>query len=140
LQQLVKSHPLYATGRVTAFVADLARDALATPRGPIPAHTVDAATLVFVLSALPPAAMPAAVAAIAATLKRPSADGTTDGGRVLFRDYAAGDLAEARFASAAAGKRIGGGSGGGDNGGGLYVRGDGTLCYYFDPVRGAGGV
>ncbi|KAI8464188.1 MAG: hypothetical protein J3K34DRAFT_526399 [Monoraphidium minutum] len=114
--QIVQQHPAYASGRATAFVADMARDALAAPAGPVPAGSVDFATLVFALSALAPAAMPAALRSVAAAL-RPGA------GRVLFRDYARGDLAESRLAGAAEGKRLRDG---------LYVRGDGTLCYYFD--------
>ena len=45
-------------------------------------------------------------------------------GRVLVRDYAAGDLAQARFA-VKEGQRLG------DN---FYVRGDGTRAYYFTPA------
>ena len=86
---LVKAHPAYASGRVTAFVADAARAALAAPAGPVPAGGVDFATLIFALSALAPEAMPAALSNVAATLKRGE-------GRVLFRDYARGDLAQVR--------------------------------------------
>lgn len=48
---------------------------------------------------------------------------------MLFRDYARGDMAQARLEGAAEGKKVDGA---------LYVRGDGTLCYYFDNVSGAG--
>jgi hypothetical protein len=56
--QLVQQHPAYASGRATAFVADAGRDALAAPGGPVPAGSVDYVTMVFMLSALPPEAMP----------------------------------------------------------------------------------
>jgi hypothetical protein len=54
----VQQHPAYASGRATAFVADAGRDALAAPGGPVPAGGVDYATMVFMLSALGPEAMP----------------------------------------------------------------------------------
>jgi methyltransferase-like protein 6 len=57
--QLVKRHPSYGCGRATAFVADAARDPLASSRGgPVPTGCVDYATMVFMLSALAPDAMP----------------------------------------------------------------------------------
>lgn len=55
------------------------------------------------------------------------------GGRLLFRDYAEGDLAQERLA--------GEGKGGRRLGHNFYVRGDGTRCYYFTEVgRGADAV
>jgi hypothetical protein len=63
-----------------------------------------------------------ALANIAATLVPGS-------GRVLFRDYAEGDLAQLRLEGQGA-KLISRG---------FYARGDGTCCYYFDEV-GAGAV
>lgn len=72
----------YASGRCTAFVADITRyDLTAT----VSAGGVDACTMIFVLSAVSPDAMPAALRNVAATLR----PGT---GRVLFRDYASGKL------------------------------------------------
>lgn len=44
------------------------------------------------------------------------------GGRVLFRDYAIGDLAQIRFEESGRQKKLG------DN---FYLRGDGTRCFYF---------
>jgi methyltransferase-like protein 6 len=109
----VLSHPQHAaSGRVVARVADLTRDPLTAW---VPAAGVDACTMIFVLSALSPATMPAALANVAATL-RPGA------GRVLFRDYAAGDLAQARLAAAGRRQRIGEA---------FYARGDGTRAFYF---------
>ena len=55
---MVRQHPAYACGRAVAFVADASKDALTAPGGPVPAASVDYATMVFVLSALAPEAMP----------------------------------------------------------------------------------
>eukprot|EP00955_Chlamydomonas_euryale_P065357 359211-Chlamydomonas_euryale.AAC.11 len=71
--------------------------------------------MVFVLSAVSPERMPAALANVARLLK----PGT---GRLLFRDYGRGDLAQDKHQAGAA-KKLG------EN---FYVRGDGTRCYYFD--------
>jgi hypothetical protein len=68
-------------------------------------------------SPLPP---PQALRNVAAVLK-PGV------GRVLFRDYADGDLAQTRLQDSSAVKHIRGN---------FYVRGDGTCCYYFGQVRG----
>lgn len=50
-----------------------------------------------------------------------------DGGRVLFRDYAAGDMAQARLQDRPVGLRRIRGS--------FFARGDGTCSYFFDEVR-----
>jgi methyltransferase-like protein 6 len=47
-------------------------------------------------------------------------------GRVLFRDYADGDLAQTRLQDSFGVKHIRGN---------FYARGDGTCCYYFGQVR-----
>jgi hypothetical protein len=47
-------------------------------------------------------------------------------GRVLFRDYADGDLAQTRLQDSQAVKHIRGN---------FYARGDGTCCYYFTQVH-----
>eukprot|EP00887_Chlorella_sp_A99_P007498 scaffold2.g7498.t1 len=115
---LVRAHPAYAAaaaaGRCFAFVADISRDDLCEAGG-VPRAGVDACSMVFVLSALSPAAMPAALARVAACL-RPGA------GRVLFRDYAAGDLAAERFGGAGRQQRLGDG---------FYARWDGTRAFFF---------
>ena len=54
--ELVKAHQQYSTGRMHAFVADITCDDL---RAAVPANTVDICTMVFVLSAITPAKMPA---------------------------------------------------------------------------------
>jgi methyltransferase-like protein 6 len=68
-----------------------------------------------VLSAISPEMMPAAIRNVSSVM-RPGALG-----RVLVRDYAAGDLAQERFA-AKDNQRLS------EN---FYVRGDGTRAYYF---------
>ncbi|KAL4436878.1 hypothetical protein ABPG75_004017 [Micractinium tetrahymenae] len=113
---LVKAHQLYRQhggrgGRVTAFVADITADDLTAS---VPAASIDVATMIFVLSAVAPEAMPRALRAVAATLR--------PGGQLLFRDYAAGDLAQGRLAGQGRQQRLADG---------CYVRWDGTLAYYF---------
>ncbi len=71
-------------------------------------------TLIFALSAMCPATMPAAVRHCAAAL--------APGGALLVRDYAAGDLAETRLDAKQ--QKLG------DS---FYVRGDGTRAFYFTP-------
>ncbi|KAG2425509.1 hypothetical protein HXX76_013718 [Chlamydomonas incerta] len=133
--ELVRSNPAYGVSRaeggaVHGFVADITRDYLAAPAAPalgplaqpgpyggcgVPEAGCDMATMIFVLSAIHPQRMAAAVHNVARCL-RPG------GGRLLFRDYAEGDLAQERLAGGDRPKRLG------HN---FYVRGDGTRCYYF---------
>ena len=54
--ELVKAHPQYACGRMHAFVADITCDDL---RANVLPRSVDICTMVFVLSAITPAKMPA---------------------------------------------------------------------------------
>ncbi|EFJ45704.1 hypothetical protein VOLCADRAFT_32810, partial [Volvox carteri f. nagariensis] len=118
--ELVQQNPQYSTagGAVEAFVADLTSDLLAGSRSAggcgVPEGGCDLATMIFVLSAIHPRRMEAAVHNVARCLK----PGT---GRLLFRDYAEGDLAQ-RLAGCERPKRLE------PN---FYVRGDGTRCYYF---------
>ena len=72
-------------GRVKAFVADITRpdDLLAN----IPPGSVDFVSMVFVLSAISPDMMHAAISNVARLLK----PGT---GKLLFRDYGRGDMAQ----------------------------------------------
>ncbi len=119
--KIVHQHPEYTTSkRVTAFVADLINDdmLLNVPRG-----VVDACTMIFVLSAISPEAMPAAVANVKQTLLQSSGGSSNGGGgKILFRDYADGDLAQERLQRDYKQQRIGEG---------FYMRGDGTRAYYF---------
>lgn len=74
--------------------------------------SVDVVILIFIFSALAPAEWDRALRNIYRVLK--------PGGKVLFRDYGRGDLAQVRFKK---GKYMG------EN---FYVRGDGTRVYFFD--------
>ena len=96
--------------RLHVFVRDVTKEAL-TPD--VPAHSCDAVTLVFCLSAMSPEAQARAVLHCAAVLAQPH-------GVVCVRDYAAGDLAEQRLEAKS--QKLG------DN---FYVRSDGTRAYYF---------
>ncbi|EIE22455.1 S-adenosyl-L-methionine-dependent methyltransferase [Coccomyxa subellipsoidea C-169] len=107
---ILRSHPLHQAGRVHAFVADLTADDLASN---VPEASIDFCTLIFVLSAIDPSKMPQVLQNIGRTLKVGS-------GRVLVRDYAEGDLAQARLATKQ--QQLG------DN---FFARGDGTRAFYF---------
>lgn len=112
--EIVKSQPLYLShhplGMVSASVYDLSvPDTL--PEGVEPG-SVDVVIMVFVFSALSPAQWSGALANVKRMLKQ--------GGKVLFRDYGRGDLAQVRFK---AGRYLE------EN---FYVRGDGTRVYFFD--------
>eukprot|EP00890_Picochlorum_soloecismus_P003234 jgi/Picsp_1/3911/NSC_01423-R1_s-adenosyl-l-methionine-dependent methyltransferase domain-containing protein len=110
--ELVKQNPLYnATGRVTAFVADIVNDPINTY---VSNESIDIGLMVFVLSAVSPEKQLTALRKISATL--PS------GGWVLFRDYCEGDLAQKRLQVEGKQQKIS------DS---FYARGDGTRAYYF---------
>ncbi|KAI7846222.1 hypothetical protein COHA_000292 [Chlorella ohadii] len=110
--RLVKENPAYAaSGRVHAFVADITADDLTAQ---VPAGSVDACTMIFVLSAIAPALQRHAIRRVAAALR--------PGGRLLFRDYAAGDLCQERLSGEGKQQQLG------DN---FFVRWDGTCAYYF---------
>lgn len=112
--EIVKTQPLYIShnplGFVSASVYDLATPDL-LPEGVEPG-SVDVVIMVFVFSALAPAQWSAALRNVKCMLRR--------GGKVLFRDYGRGDLAQVRFK---AGRYLE------EN---FYVRGDGTRVYFFD--------
>ncbi|GFQ06680.1 methyltransferase-like protein 6 [Phtheirospermum japonicum] len=102
-------HKDFTEDRVNAFVCDLTIDDLSLQVAP---SSVDIVTMIFVLSAVSPEKMPAVVQNIRNILK--------PGGRILFRDYATGDLAQERFTGKE--QKIS------EN---FYVRGDGTRAFYF---------
>ncbi|KAL0311857.1 UNVERIFIED_CONTAM: tRNA N(3)-methylcytidine methyltransferase METTL6 [Sesamum radiatum] len=106
---LVKMHKDFTEARVNAFVCDLTIDDLCLHVAP---SSVDIVTMIFVLSAVSPEKMPMVVQNIRKVLK--------PNGRILFRDYATGDLAQERFTGKE--QKIS------EN---FYVRGDGTRAFYF---------
>lgn len=116
---LIRSRNDYDPQKVNAFVWDFCRMPLSSvddgERNGLAENTADYATMIFVLSAVPPQLQPTGLANIASILK--------PGGRLLFRDYAAGDLAQTRFKSRS---RIT------EN---YFVRQDRTLSYFFDEAR-----
>ncbi|XP_050364256.1 uncharacterized protein LOC126782943 [Argentina anserina] len=106
---LVKKHKDFTECRVNAFVCDLTIDDLTKQISPF---SVDIVTMIFVLSAVSPEKMSLVVQNIRKILK--------PGGRVLFRDYATGDLAQERLNCKD--QKIS------EN---FYARGDGTRAFYF---------
>jgi tRNAThr (cytosine32-N3)-methyltransferase len=110
---LVKSQPLYREqrllGTVSASVYDMSTpDTLPEGIGP---ESVDVVFMIFVFSALAPSQWADGLNNVRRMLKK--------GGKVLFRDYGHGDLAQVRFK---AGRYLD------EN---FYVRGDGTRVYFF---------
>ncbi|CAN6308076.1 unnamed protein product [Urochloa humidicola] len=106
---LVKKHKDFRPDRINAFVCDITSEQLTDNMEP---SSADIVTMIFVLSAVAPDKMPLVLQNVRNVLKH--------GGRVLFRDYAFGDLAQERLMSK--GQQIS------EN---FYVRGDGTRAYYF---------
>lgn len=115
--RLVRETPEYNTSRLHAFVWDFCAVSLldgvdATERGSLTVGGADLVSLIFVLSAVPPSLHVCGARHLLQLLK--------PGGRLLFRDYATGDLAETRFAPRNKIKDK------------YYVRQDSTLSYFFD--------
>lgn len=106
--QFVKENPSYDPSRCTVFQCDIVNDDLTNQ---VTDGTVDVATMIFVLSAIHPDKMAAALRKIVQTLK--------PGGCLLVRDYGLYDYAMLRFAP---GHKLS------EN---FYVRQDGTRAYYF---------
>ncbi|KAK3242197.1 hypothetical protein CYMTET_48098 [Cymbomonas tetramitiformis] len=106
--ELVKKHAEYDPERVNAFQCDITQQDLTAN---IPSGSVDSILMVFVLSAISPEKMVAAVKNCSRVLRRsPSA-------RVFVRDYACGDLAQERLMGKKSRKIC-------EN---FYARGDGTV-------------
>lgn len=84
-----------------AFVADASRPGALTNNTefPIKRHSLAAATLIFALSAMSPAAMVVAVDNVKNALSQ-------TGGRAFVRDYAVGDMASARLAGRSTPRRL----------------------------------
>jgi methyltransferase-like protein 6 len=115
--ELLKKNGEYTPERCTAFSCDITLDkqteALSMPLDEaIPTGELDFVTMVFILSAISPASMPAVLARLRRLLK--------PDGMILFRDYGRHDLAQLRFLP---GQKLE------DN---FYVRGEGTLAFFFE--------
>ncbi|XP_028675853.1 tRNA N(3)-methylcytidine methyltransferase METTL2 [Erpetoichthys calabaricus] len=106
--ELLKAHPDYDASRCHAFVHDLCEEASSFP---VPKQSVDVIILIFVLSALRPDKMAAALSRLARLLR--------PGGLILLRDYGRYDMAQLRFKK---GRCLA------EN---FYARGDGTRVYFF---------
>ncbi|EWC44628.1 hypothetical protein DRE_06617 [Drechslerella stenobrocha 248] len=112
--ELIHSHELYTAHHpkhVSASVWDLGNANGTIPEG-VEEGSIDVVILIFVFSALHPDQWVHAVRNVHRCLKK--------GGKVLFRDYGRGDLAQVRFKK---GRFLQ------EN---FYVRGDGTRVYFFD--------
>ena len=130
---LVES-PAYDSQRCHAFVHDLARGTPEPLASALGGTSVDLVSVIFVLSAIAPEQHSVAVRAMHGALRT--------GGRVLFRDYCAGDLSQVRFDAhgqallpAEGEERVPGRgvSARGEGDAAMYVRQDGTATYYFTP-------
>ncbi|OJK01259.1 hypothetical protein ASPACDRAFT_115875 [Aspergillus aculeatus ATCC 16872] len=110
--QVIRDSPKYDTKHITADVWDVS----ATGDDSLPPNvaegSVDVVVLIFIFSALAPNQWEQAIRNIYRVLK--------PGGKILFRDYGRGDLAQVRFKK---GRYMG------EN---FYIRGDGTRVYFFD--------
>ncbi|XP_033762193.1 tRNA N(3)-methylcytidine methyltransferase METTL6-like [Pecten maximus] len=106
--QFVKENPLYDPERCNVFQCDITTDPLTNH---MPENSVNLVSMIFVLSAINPEKMTAALSNIVKVLR--------PGGLLLFRDYGLYDYAMLRFQS---GHKLS------EN---FYVRQDGTRAYYF---------
>ncbi|PLB45455.1 putative methyltransferase [Aspergillus steynii IBT 23096] len=113
--QVMRDSEHYNTKFMTADVWDVSAVPDENQNGLPPGLTegsVDVVILIFIFSALAPNQWEQAIRNVHRVLK--------PGGRVLFRDYGRGDLAQVRFKK---GRYMG------EN---FYIRGDGTRVYFFD--------
>lgn len=116
---LIKSSQKYNTDRMHSFVWDFCRNPIANvqpeERGGLGNNVADFCALIFVLSSVPLELQVDGLRNLCKLLR--------PGGRLLFRDYAAGDMAEKRFADRS---KIA------DH---YFVRQDSTLAYFFSESR-----
>ena len=109
---LLKAHPLYKLGQISAYVHDVSStDSTLDYCLPCQRGTMDLVLCMYVLSAISPDRHQHTLHQLVSSLKV--------GGRLLMRDYGRYDEAQLRFKSSS---KVD------DN---LYVRQDGTLTYYF---------
>lgn len=112
--ELFKENEAFGNGeRFDVFVADIQKDDLGERVG---VESVDIATCIFVLSALPPESLDQVIKNVWRTIK--------PGGFWFIRDYSIHDAAQHRFNASQSQLQTG-----------LFVRQDGTLAHYFDPVQ-----
>lgn len=118
---LLRENPEYRADRVHGFEAELGDAETYVPvvRSRTEGRGAHFATALWALSALPPGTQQRRAARGLADMLRP-------GGRVLVRDYAAGDMREAKFAGR--GQAVADEDGTGR----LFLRGDGTFAYFFE--------
>ncbi|PYH49844.1 tRNA(Thr) (cytosine(32)-N(3))-methyltransferase [Aspergillus saccharolyticus JOP 1030-1] len=110
--QVIRDSPQYNTKHITADVWDVSATGEESLPPNVAEGSVDVVVLIFIFSALAPNQWEQAIRNIYRVLK--------PGGKILFRDYGRGDLAQVRFKK---GRYMG------EN---FYIRGDGTRVYFFD--------
>lgn len=110
--QVMRENEGYDQKHIVADVWDVAAEGEESLPPGLDEGSVDVVILIFIFSALAPAEWDRALRNVYRVLK--------PGGKVLFRDYGRGDLAQVRFKK---GKYMD------EN---FYVRGDGTRVYFFD--------
>lgn len=108
--ELFQKNDAFDAKKMQVFVADITQELLVHK---IPAKSVNIATSIFVLSALPPETLPFVIKNVWECL--------APGGRWFIRDYAENDAAQLRFDPTKSRLQRN-----------LFVRQDGTLAHYFD--------
>lgn len=122
---MLREAPEAVKGTLVPFVADAGAPPPAALIGPgrAPPGSADAATLIFLLSAMAPAGQAAAMRNVGAALRV--------GGVACVRDYAVGDLAATRLASRATPRSLDAGDDAAADGSVFLARGDGTRAFFF---------